>query len=1118
MKMIQNSIKIPLSQRILILDGGLGTLIQAHHLVEADYRGRRFIDHPKALYGDPEVLVLTQPDILRSIHQNYIEAGADIIETCTFNANRCSQAPYGLEKYIREINLKAVQIAREAVADRPVFIAGSIGPTDTGLSIASDVDHPESRPLDFDAMTSVYEEQIEALLEGHVDLLLFETVFDTLTLKAALYAAENCFERMGYKIPIMVSCSISDRAGRLLCGQQLEAFVAAITPYHPFSIGLNCSFGVRDMAPFIERMAREVDSDIAISCYPNAGLPNADGGYDDDARFMAQTLCDWAKKGWLNIVGGCCGTTADHIREIAHVMRGIAPRKLEPPEKKLRFSGLETVDVDRESLLVAERANVTGSRRFKRLVEQKNWDEAIDVTRTQMKDGAQLIDICMDDAMLNARESMQTFLRRLTTEPEVARYPIVIDSSDFGVIQTALRECPGRCLVNSISLKWGEARFLKEAAEIQKFGAAAVVMAFDEKGQAATTKRRVEILSRSIELLEQKLDFHDIVVDPNILAIGTGLEEHHRQALSFIETCRILQSRYRGLHTIGGLSNLSFSFRGRDDVRSAIHRAFLDEAAGALSLIIANPNRLECHDEELLKLAQNLVRAQERSLDRLLHWMNTHDQQGKNEPQPVTSDAMTPEERLHHAFIHGISRTLERDIAALLERKNPLELIEGPLMNAMNDVGDRFGRGEMFLPQIVRAARLMKQAIAALPLDKAAQTPRKSRKILLATVWGDVHDIGKNIVNIVLTCNGFDVLDLGVMVETERIVAEARAHDVDAIGLSGLISPSLDVMLDVAKALKNAGIHVPLLIGGAAASESFAAIKLEPAYESGRVAYTADASRVPTLLSAWFANPSEISQKIAQKYDEIRRRFAAQKIELRSLEESRKLAPHFDANPDIAQNLDRAIDRGLIEMHWNAEDLFDDLPWPRLERLLGQNARDELSPIFHAVRGKSLITSAHAVFVPARPNGDDIELLTRSGKIIGVLNGFRARQKNLPPLALADYAVNGAIGLFALTTTCRHLPSDIDKNIAQIAANALVDCAADRLQKTLFDPIGPHICPACGYPITPIHELKKIVLALCHAEKLGITLTESMMMNPPASVCGFAIFHPEAHFFTLGCV
>ncbi|MBQ9242291.1 MAG: homocysteine S-methyltransferase family protein [Proteobacteria bacterium] len=1134
-----------LAHKILILDGGMGTMIQSHALTESDYRGSRFASHPSPLKGNHETLVLTRPDIILEIHRAYANAGADILTTCSFCANAISQREYGLAELAPEISFESARLARQAAdaSGRRIFVAGSVGPTNTSLSLATDADDPSARPLSFDSLSQAFDAQISALIEGGADVILIETAFDALNAKAALYALAQVRERTRKDIPVMVSAAPADDHGRLLSGQTPEAFIDAIAPFRPLSLGLNCGNGAEKMQPLIERFAALVPCDIAVSYHPNAGLPDDEGRYAPNAAQFADILANAARKGFLNIAGGCCGTTPDHIRLLAEMCADICPRPirtaLTAAEIKPRFSGLESLPDTRHTGIIAERANVTGSQKFKRLIEQKLWDEAVSTARSQMQKGACMFDVCMDDALLDAPADMREFLRRVAADPTVSRYPAVIDSSDFEVIRTGLRECQGRCLVNSISLKEGETAFLQKAREIRDLGAAVIVMAFDEQGQAATTDRRVEILTRAVGLLTQKLGFRhcDIALDPNILAIGTGLEEHRRQAISFVETCRVMRDRFPGILTTGGLSNLSFAFRGRDDVRCAIHRAFLELAGDALSFVIANPATLKADSPDALKiLASALVNdTSDRALEDMLAWMQANQPVKKNaakSPAPPQNTADSAA-RLRDAFIYGGNLEAQAAPAVLELRKTlePLQIIEGPLMAAMNEVGELFGKGEMFLPQIVKAARLMKQCIALLDLENAqASTAHTRPKVLLATVRGDVHDIGKNIVSIVLTCNGYEVIDLGVMVETERIVHEAQAHHVDAIGLSGLISPSLKVMVEVAQALKAQDIHIPLFVGGAAANALHTAIKIAPAYAPGTAAYIADASRVPGVLARWL--DPKTSAETAREIQNAQRALAEppKDIPMRSLAQARAEASSLPVPDAYTEKLRALCAQGLINRAIPANSLIDALDIGYLAHTLYGSRKAPRETVLKDIRAffdaypNALTTYARIQFVHARPAGDDIELLDENGQHSATLYGIRAQQKSLEPRALADFVdpSQGVIGLFALTTPHENILSALDTAdgftplLAQALATALVDCANLRVHQQLFDGIGPYILPAIGYPICPDHTLKADVLRLLKAEEIGIQLTESQMMSPIASVCGFSILHPKATYYNPG--
>lgn len=1152
-----DALRHDLDKRILILDGAMGTMIQRYALREEDYHPKGYEHHDVALKGNNDLLPLSRPDVIEDIHRAYIQAGADIIETCTFGANAVCQKEYGLENLVEPCCRAAVRIAKKVVHEeaqkthRQAYIAGSVGPTKFSLSIATNVDDPAKRDCDFDTLKRAYEEQMFALLDEGVDLLIIETIFDGLNAKAAACACRDALRRIATSpqkhaatpFPVIFSATLADAHGRLLNGQTFAAFVQAIEPLNPLAIGFNCGFGVTELAPFIHELAQITSRPICF--YPNAGLPDPDGNYGDTPEFMASRLAALADQHLLNIVGGCCGTTPKHIRLLAKTMEHKERRPFSfASAQTASFAGLETLKYhEGQRILIAERTNVTGSKKFKRLVSTSAWDEAVTVARDQMFAGAQMLDICMDDAMMDGVACMCTFLRAICADPDVSKYPFVIDSSNFDIIRAAMREIPGRSLINSISLKNGEDEFLAHAREIKQFGHAAVVMAFDEQGQAATTQRRVEILSRAVNLLIQKLDFapKDIALDPNILAIGTGMPEHDTQALSFIETCRIMRERFPGIQTIGGLSNLSFAFRGRDDVRAAIHTAFLEKAGSALSMVIANPTLLaspETFDPELYARAKDLVDAAPQSLDALLTWMAAHEANKTRsvENKSTTLEAMSPKERIQYAFTKGMTRWLESDIQALSETMSPLQIIEGPLMDAMNVVGERFGKAEMFLPEVVRAARIMKQAIALLKFDQETSTAKRKR-ILLATVFGDVHDIGKNIVSVVLSCNAYDIIDLGVMVPTQKIVETAIAENVDAVGLSGLITPSLKVMVDVAKAMHDAGLTIPLFVGGAATGDRHTALKIAPVYAPGVVAHIDDASQVPGVLGPWLdpATCDKTRERIQAHHAAIRAKEPNHAPQC-SLEEARKLKPHLDYPHNAA--LDHAPRSRQIES-FSPDRLAPHLVMASLFRAVQLTKHDEAPrEAYHAhLRGdfheiiraatalRILQTKACYQFVPAHPENETI--ICRQNDEIIRLPGIRALQRDLPHYALADFLAPDTetpVCLFALT--CPVQPSDIsriahfltwDADYVELLTHALatelVSAACDLLHQSFKLQYGHLIRPAFGYPIAPDHALKAPVLALLHAEDIGIALTPSYMMTPLASICGMTIFHPDATLF-----
>jgi len=862
-----------LAQRILLLDGAMGTMVQRYELTEADFRGERFADHAHDLRGNNDILVLTRPDVVTEIHEAYLEAGSDLIETNTFSGTTVAQADYGLEHVVYELNVEAARLAREAAdawttrtPDRPRFVAGAIGPTNRTLSISPDVNDPAFRAITFDALRDAYVEQVRGLLDGGAHVLLIETIFDTLNAKAAAVAVRDVFDERGTDVPVLLSVTVTDRSGRTLSGQTVEAFWVSMAHVHPFSVGLNCALGAADMRPYLAELSAVAT--CYTSCYPNAGLPNAFGGYDETPDQMAEVLRGFAADGLVNIVGGCCGTTPDHIRAMADAVAAIAPRPLPTNlPRHSEFSGLErlTIRPDSQFQMVGERTNVTGSAKFARLVRAQDFSAAVDVATEQVRSGANVLDVNMDEGMLDSEACMTTFLHLLATEPEVARVPFMIDSSKWSVLEAGLKCVQGKAIVNSISLKEGEADFLAKARTIRKYGAGVVVMAFDEQGQADTIERKVAICQRAYALLTEQADFppEDIVFDPNVLAIATGLEEHNDYAVNFIEAVRQIKATCPGVLTSGGISNLSFSFRGNDRVREAIHSAFLFHAIRAgLDMGIVNAGQLAVYEDiepELLARVEDILfNRRPDATERMVAFAEQVKGGGTKRETDLAWRNEPVAARLSHALVHGIVDFIEADVEeARQQYERPLEVIEGPLMDGMSVVGELFGAGKMFLPQVVKSARAMKRAVAVLlpymEAEKAAGGQGTQGKVLLATVKGDVHDIGKNIVSVVLGCNNYEVIDLGVMVPTAKILDAVAEHRADVVGLSGLITPSLDEMVGVAREMERRGMTTPLLIGGATTSPQHTAVKIAPEY-SGSVVHVLDASRavgvVASLLDA----------------------------------------------------------------------------------------------------------------------------------------------------------------------------------------------------------------------------------------------------------------------------
>lgn len=909
---MKHSIQHIIKERILILDGAMGTMIQQFGLTEADFRGERFTDLPGLQKGNNDLLCLSKPEVIADIHRRYLSVGVDIIETCTFNAQRISMADYSCEHLCREINLAAVAIARQEVdamstPENPRFVAGSIGPTNKTCSISPDVNDPAKRGVTYDELVEAYDEQIEALIEGGVDALLIETIFDTLNAKAAIYAAERVMERLGKRLPIMLSVTISDAAGRTLSGQTLDAFLASVSHADIFSVGLNCSFGAAQMKPYLKALAARAP--YYISCYPNAGLPNSLGGYDQSPADMAVQVKEYIDEGLVNIIGGCCGTTDVYIAEYAALVEGAQPHVPAPCPDTLWLSGLELCEVtpERNFINVGERCNVAGSRKFLRLIGEKKYEEALSIARHQVEDGAQLLDINMDDGLLDTEKEMVHFLNLIASEPDIARVPIMVDSSKWEVITAAVKCIQGKCVVNSISLKEGEEPFLAHAREIRRLGAAVVVMAFDEEGQADTYERRIAICERAYHLLVDVVGMpaQDIIFDPNILAVATGIEAHNTYALDFIRATAWIRTNLPGAHVSGGVSNLSFAFRGNNYLREAMHAVFLYHAIKAgMDMGIVNPATSVRYDDiapELLEAIEDVVlNKTPNATERLISIASEFSEQTQYSEHSEKKETycLSLEERLQNALIKGSSDTLEADLAeALTLYPSAVAIIEGPLMAGMQHVGKLFGEGRMFLPQVVKTARTMKQAVEILVTDNSEFKIQSSasKRVLLATVKGDVHDIGKNIVSVVMGCNGYDIIDMGVMIPAEDIVQKALECRPDIIGLSGLITPSLAEMVATAEALRKAGISVPLLIGGATTSAMHTALKIAPVYD-GPVVYVKDASQNSGVAAALLGDDTRESfiAQLKVEQENLRREFAAkEQTPLLSLDEARNKRPNF---------------------------------------------------------------------------------------------------------------------------------------------------------------------------------------------------------------------------------
>ncbi len=1182
-----------LQERILILDGAMGTMIQTHQLDEAAFRGRRFADHSRDLKGCNDLLCLTQPDLIASIHTQYLEAGADIIETNTFNSTSISMADYKLEPWVYDLNLAGAQAARRAVEQvmvkdpsRPRFVAGALGPTNRTASMSPDVNNPAFRAVTFDQLVEAYTEQVKGLVDGGVDVLLLETVFDTLNVKAALFAVDRYFERIGMRLPIMVSVTITDRSGRTLSGQTVEAFWNSISHMPLLSVGINCALGAKQMRPYIAELAEVAP--VYISCYPNAGLPNAFGGFDETPEIMATDLKDFSANGWLNIVGGCCGTTPSHIRAIAQAVRGLEPRTRPSVEPCTRLSGLEAVTIRPESNFVniGERTNVTGSPAFAKLILAGDYDAALSVARQQVEGGAQIIDINMDESMLDSKAAMEKFLRLVAAEPDIARVPIMIDSSKWEVIETGLKCLQGKGIVNSISLKEGERKFVEQAKLVRRYGAAVVVMAFDERGQADTLERKIEICARSYKVLTEQVGFppQDIVFDPNILTVATGIEEHNNYAVNFIEATRWIKKNLPLAKVSGGVSNISFSFRGNNVVREAMHAAFLYHAITAgLDMGIVNAGQLAVYEEipkDLLELVEDvLLNRRPDATERLVAFAETVRHKGKVAVKDDEWRCGSVEERLSHALVKGITDYIEQDVEeARRKYPKPLDIIEGPLMAGMNVVGDLFGSGKMFLPQVVKSARVMKKAVAyLLPFmeeEKRRSGGRRTNgKILLATVKGDVHDIGKNIVGVVLGCNNYEVIDLGVMVSCEKILATAREQKVDLIGLSGLITPSLDEMVHVAREMGREEFRVPLLIGGATTSKAHTAVKIAPAYHEP-VVHVLDASRavgvVGSLISA--DQRSGFVEQTRRDQEQIRQAHREKGAKtLRSLAEARshRFKPDWAAAdiPTPSFTGVRVLERVPLEqlrpfIDWTPFFITWELRgrYPAIfqDPAVGVRAKElfeDANRLFDGIIERQLLTARGVYgFFPANSVGDDIELYVDESRATVLTTVHTLRQQMQKPegqhnLALADYVApkdsrrEDHLGAFAVTAgigldeLCRQFDRDHDDYnsiMAKALADRLAEAFAEWLHKKAREEWGygkaeqltnedlireryRGIRPAPGYPACPDHTEKRILFDLLHVEeRAGISLTETFAMLPAASVSGLYFAHPEARYFAVG--
>ncbi len=1182
-----------LRQRILVLDGAMGTMIQGYELDEADFRGNRFAHVDKLQQGNNDLLSLTQPDIVRDIHTAYLKAGADILETNTFNSTAIAQADYGMQDVVYDLNFAGARLARDAAEamtrltpERPRFVAGVLGPTNRTASISPDVGNPGARNVTFDALVETYATAIHGLVEGGADFLLVETVFDTLNCKAALFAIDRYFETADLRLPLMISGTITDPSGRTLTGQSLEAFWNSVRHAEPLVIGLNCAFGAKELAPHIEELARIADT--FVGCHPNAGLPNAFGEYDQTPHEMCAVMDDFIGRGLVNLVGGCCGTGPDHITALAEAVAGVAPRPIPDVPRHCRLSGLEPLEIGPESLFVnvGERTNVTGSARFAKLIRDGDFDTALDVARQQVRNGAQIIDVNMDEGLLDSEAAMERFLNLVAAEPEISRVPVMIDSSKWSVIETGLKCIQGKPVVNSISLKEGEESFIAQAKLVRRYGAAVIVMAFDETGQADTADRKVEICVRSYDILVNRLGFppEDIIFDPNIFAVATGIDEHANYGLDFIDATRRLKKELPHALVSGGVSNVSFAFRGNNGVREALHSVFLYHAIRAgMDMGIVNAGQLAVYEDiapDLRTRVEDVIlNRRADATERLLAVVDAFEGRGLSSGEDLSWRTGNVDERLAYALVHGITDYIDADTEeARLAADKPIEVIEGPLMDGMNIVGDLFGEGKMFLPQVVKSARVMKQAVAHLipfiEAEKQAGDRRTKGKIVMATVKGDVHDIGKNIVGVVLRCNNYEVIDLGVMVPAQKIIETALAEGADMIGLSGLITPSLDEMTHVAAEMERQGLDLPLLIGGATTSRVHTAVKIAPAY-SGTTVHVLDASRgvgVATRLGSK-THCDAFVRDVKEDYAAIREQHQARSKKADGLKiaaaRANRLLPDLELKVPVPSflgprvftdyPLSRLVDRIDWTPFFRTWDLAGTFPRILDDPIVGSTARNLLADgqaMLQDIVAEGRLEAAAVVgFFPANAVGDDIEIYDDEDRrsvqaVIHTLRQQRKRAGTRPNLALADFvapkesAIADYIGGFAVTAgigtedIVRRFEDRHDdyraimvKALADRLAEAFAEHMHERVRTELWgyvpdEKLGNEeiikeayqgIRPAPGYPACPDHTEKETLFDLLDAtDATGITLTENYAMWPAASVSGFYFWRPEAQYFGVG--
>jgi 5-methyltetrahydrofolate--homocysteine methyltransferase len=1189
-----------LKERILVLDGAMGTMIQKHRLTEKDFRSERFKDWTFDVKGNNDLLSITAPDIIRQIHMEYLEAGADILETNTFNANRISQADYGMEELAYELNVSSAMLAKDAVVryqeQNPgafKFVAGALGPTNKTLSLSPDVNNPGYRAITFDEITLAYADQVSGLIDGGVDLLLIETIFDTLNAKAALYACQLVMAEKGIQLPIMISGTITDASGRTLSGQTVEAFLISMSHAPLLSIGLNCALGAKQLFPYIQELSAKTP--LFISAYPNAGLPNAFGEYDESPEANAGDIRNYLEHGLINIVGGCCGTTPDHIRYVAGLVKNYAPRKPKPPMEHARFSGLEALPVFPGSnfINIGERTNITGSKAFKRLILDGKFDAAVEVARQQVENGAQMIDVNMDEGMLDSKLAMTTFLQLIMAEPDIARVPVVVDSSKWEVIEAGLKCLQGRSVVNSISLKEGETVFLEHARKARMLGAAVIVMAFDETGQATTFEHRIDICKRAYQLLIDQAGFHpsDIIFDPNILTLATGIEEHNSYGVDFIRTVRWIKENLPGALVSGGVSNISFSFQGNNTVREAMHAAFLYHAIQAgMDMGIVNAGMIDIYEEinpDLLVLIEDvLLNRREDATERLVQYAQQLSGGTKDHKKEQEQWRQAPAvDRLKHALVKGIADYVETDTEEVMQLyATPLEVIEGPLMDGMNIVGDLFGSGKMFLPQVVKSARVMKKAVAFLEPHITAQKAQaaeqgivaeKRKRILLATVKGDVHDIGKNIVGVVLACNNYDIIDLGVMVPVQKIIDTAIQEEADMVGLSGLITPSLDEMVYVASAMEEKGMSLPLLIGGATTSRLHTAVRIAPAY-SGPVVHVTDASRSVGIAGQLSGQEKQhFIRQIQLEYAGLREQHEKKKTDkpLLSIQEARAnrlqtdwsnysaprpLQPgmHIFGPKELSvAEISRYIDWTPFFQTW---ELYGKYPGILTDPVVGEAASrlmDDARMMLNQISAEEWLHMRAVVRIErAASVGDDIEVYDEFNQKFRfhTIRQQLVKAAGLPNLALSDFIAplgSGTIdyiGGFAVTAGegiephLERFKADHD-DYSAIMLKALADRLAEALAEFMHEKVRKEIWgyapeeqfsaeeliserfsgirPAPGYPACPDHTEKRTLFNWLNAtQNAGMYLTENLAMHPASSVCGWYFSHPDSKYFTTGVV